>query len=220
MKLKIAIVTIFVLIMNVFAQNPEDIVKNHLELTGGEKAWNNLNSIILKGDVTMGIENSVPMVIYHKRPYKKRVVFVMNNKELLNEGFDGKNGWTYSDILKKNVVIPNYQPDAFDSDLLMYKKKGFVLKYIGEEKIEGIDCHKISLQKNKNLTYYYFDKKTNHLIAEDNKDELLVYSKFKTINGLSFAMKIVGKPKEGGEYIVNFTEIKINPNINDKMFKF
>ena len=220
MKLKISIIAIFVLIMNVFAQNPEDIVKKHLELTGGEKAWNNLNSIILKGDVTLDVENSVPMVIYHKRPYKKRVVFVMNNKELLNEGFDGKNGWTYSEILRKNVVIPNYQPDAFDSDLLMYKKKGFVLKYIGEEKIEGIDCYKISLQKNKNLTYYYFDKKTNHLIAEDNKDELLVYSKFKTINGLDFAMKIVGKPKEGGEYIVNFTEIKINPNINEKMFKF
>lgn len=220
MKLKLTIITLFMLAISSFAQNAEDIVNKNIEVTGGEKAWNNLNSIILKGEVSLDVDNTMPMIVYHKRPYLKRVAFVMNNKEILNEGYDGTNGWTYSDILKKNVVVPNYQPDAFDSDLLMYKKKGFKLKYIGEETVEGIDCYKISLQKNKNFIYFYFDKKTYNLIAEDNKDEKLIYSNFKKINGLQFAMKIVGKPKEGGEYVVYFSEIKINPNISDKFFKF
>lgn len=220
MKFRLSIIVFLLSIITLFAQDAAEIVSKNLEVSGGEKAWNNLNSIFLKGDVSLDVDHSYPMIIYHKRPYQKKVVFVVNNKEVLNEGYDGKNGWTYSDILKKNIVVPDYQPDAFDSDLLAYKKKGFTLKYIGEDTIDGIATYKISLQKNKNITYYYFDKKTYQLIAEDNKEELLVYSNFKKINGLTFAMKITGKPKQGGEYVVVFNDIKINPFIDDKQFKF
>lgn len=220
--MKTALSVLVFLFSTVFllAQNAEEIVQKNIENTGGEKSWINLNSIILKGDVALDVNNTYPLVVYHKRPYHKRVVFIMNQKEVLNEGYDGKNGWTYSDILKKNVVVPNYQPDAFDSDLLMYKKKGFTVQLVGETEVEKIPVYKVVLSKNKNITYYYFDKKTYQLLMEENKEETLIYSNYKKINGLTFAMKIVGKPKQGGEYVVTFSEIKINPSISEKQFKF
>ena len=203
-----------------FAQSADDIIKNNLEKTGGEKAWNNLNSIILRGSVSFNLETSYPMVIRHKRPYLKKVSFVMDGKEILNEGYDGKYGWTYNEISKKNIVIPDYKPDAFDSDLLKYKQKGFNVKLVGKEKYEGGNCYRIELAKNKNISYYCFDEKTYQLVFEENKDEVLYYSDYKNFSGLAFATKIVGKPKEGGEYIIRFNTIQINPPIDSKVFNF
>ena len=205
----------------VFCQNAEEIIKKNLEVSGGEVAWNNLNSIILKGEANINVDYSYPMIIQHQRPYNKKVSFIMNGKEVLNEGYDGKYGWTYSDINKKNIVVPDYTPDAFDSDLLKYKQKGFNVKYIGKETYDkGKQCYKVELLKNKNQSFYCFDDKTYEVVFEENKDEVLFYSEYKKFNGLSFATKIVGKPKDGGEYVIKFNTIQINPHIDKKVFKF
>lgn len=205
----------------VFCQNAEEIIKKNLEVSGGEVAWNNLNSIILKGEANINVDYSYPMIIQHQRPYNKKVSFIMNGKEVLNEGYDGKYGWTYSDINKKNIVVPDYTPDAFDSDLLKYKQKGFNVKYIGKETYDkGKQCYKVELLKNKNQSFYCFDDKTYEVVFEENKDEVLFYSEYKKFNGLSFATKIVGKPKDGGEYVIKFNTIQINPYIDKKVFKF
>jgi len=204
-----------------FAQDAEKIIESHINKTGGEANWNSLNSIVLKGEAIINVGDSYPMIVYHQRPYNKRVVFVMNGKEILNEGYDGKMGWTYSEVTKKNVVIPNYKPDAFDADVLKYKQKGFKIKYLGLDKYDqNNSCYKIELTKNANSTIYCFDKNSYEIVMEKNNEETLYYSNFKNYNGLSFATKIVGKPKEGGEYIIQFNDIKINPAIDKKKFKF
>src|SRR5690606_12893480 len=106
--------------LNLNAQSAEQIINQHLKTSGGVENWKKLNSIILKGDVILGLEQSYPMTVYHRRPYEKKVVFTVNGKELLNEGYDGKNGWTYNDLSGKNEILQNYQPDSFDSDIMEY----------------------------------------------------------------------------------------------------
>lgn len=207
--------------MIAYSQSAEQIIAQNLEKSGGEHAWNNLNSIILKGEAHLSVDNAYPIIIQHQRPYNKRVTFVIEGKEILNEGYDGKNGWTYSEIQKKNVIVPNYTPDAFDSDLLKFKQKGFKVNKVGTVDYEkGKVCNKIELLKNKNQSFYCFDTKTHQLVFEENKDETLYYHDYKTFGGLSFATKIIGKPKEGGEYIIRFNTIQINPHIDKKIFKF
>lgn len=220
-KIKITVLTILLASASVSAQDVNQIIAKNLEITGGEKSWNNLNSIILKGEAMLNVDNSYPLIIKHQRPYAKRVTFIIDGKEILNEGYDGTNGWTYSEIQKKNVIVPNYIPDAFDSDLLKYTQKGFHVKLIGKESYEtGKQCYKIELTKNKNVSQYCFDDKTYHLIFEKNNDETLFYKDYKNFQGLTFATKIIGKPKEGGEYIIKFSSIIINPHIDKKEFKF
>ncbi|WP_413532315.1 LolA family protein [Empedobacter brevis] len=207
-----------------FAQNAEKIIETHIQKTGGEAAWNSLNSIILRGEAIINVGDSYPMIVYHQRPYNKKVVFVMNGKEILNEGYDGNVGWTYSEVAKKNVPVKDYKPDSFDSDILKYKQKGFKVKYLGIDKYDqnnqNNSCYKIELTKNANSTVYCFDKNSYEIVMEKNKDETLYYSNFKNYNGLSFATKVVGKPTEGGEYVIKFNDIKINPAIDKKNFKF
>lgn len=221
LKMKLSTIVLSLFSVAVFGQDADKIIETHIQKTGGESAWNNLNSIILKGEAIINIGDTYPMIIYHQRPYNKKVVFVMNGKEILNEGYDGKNGWTYSEVANKNVVVPEYKPDAFDSDVLKYKQKGFKVKYVGTEKYDQKNsCYKVELTKNANSTVYCFDKNSYEIVMEKNKEETLYYSNFKMFNGLSFATKILGKPTEGGEYIIRFSDIKINPAIDKKNFKF
>lgn len=202
------------------AQTAESIINQHLETSGGINKWRSLNSIILKGNATLSVEQSFPIVVYHRRPYEKRVAFIIKGKEVLNEGYDGKDGWTYSEITDKNVKMPNYQPDSFESDILDYQKKGFEAEYTGKDKVENRECYKVVLTKFTNKTTYCFSTKDYSLLSEENKDEKLFYYNYKSFGGLQFATKTIGQPKEGGEYVITFSEILINPSIDDKVFKF
>lgn len=133
LKVKISVLVVAFSSVFAFSQTADQIIQDNIDRSGGEKAWNNLNSIILKGEALLNVDYAYPIVINHERPYNKSVTFKIDGKDVLNEGYDGKAGWTFSDIQKKNVVIPNYAPDAFDSDLLKYKQKGFQVKLIGKE---------------------------------------------------------------------------------------
>lgn len=202
------------------AQTAESIINQHLENSGGISKWKNLNSIILKGSVTLGVEESFSMVIYHRRPYEKKVAFIIEGKEVLNEGYDGKNGWTFSEISKKNEKVPNYQPDSFDSDMMEFSKKGFEANYLGKVKEDGKECHKIQLTKHTNKIAYCFSTKDYSLLSEETDDEKIFYYDYKSFDGLQFATKLIGRPKDGGEYVIRFNQIQINPAIADKVFKF
>lgn len=202
------------------AQTADQIINQHLENSGGIKNWKNLNSLIMKGDALLSVEQSFPITIYHQRPYKKKVVFIVNGKEMLNEGYDGKNGWTYNELSQKNEIVKYYQPDSFEDDLVDYQRKGFSANYTGKDKNNGSECYKIELTKNVNKTTYCFSTKDYSLLWEENKDEKMYYSDYKKFSGLYFATKITGQPKNGGEYVIKFSSIQINPAIDSKVFKF
>ncbi|SMC53124.1 LolA family protein [Moheibacter sediminis] len=206
--------------ISISAQTAESIINQHLESSGGISKWKGLNSIILKGSVTLGIEESFSMVIYHRRPYEKKVAFIIEGKEVLNEGYDGKNGWTFSEISKKNEKVPGYQPDSFDSDMMEYSKKGFEAQYIGKAKEEGKECYKVVLTKHTNKITYCFSTKDYSLLSEETNEEKTLYFDYKSFDGLQFATKQIGRPKDGGEYVIKFNQIQINPAISDKVFKF
>lgn len=206
--------------VSVSGQTAESIINQHLENSGGIEKWRSLNSIILRGEATLEVGKSFPMVIYHRRPNEKKVAFIIDGKEILNEGYDGKNGWTFSEISNKNEKVPGYQPDSFESDILDYQRKGFGAAYTGKDKVDGKECFKVVLTKHTNKITYCFSTKDYSLLSEENQEETLYYYDYKSYDGLEFATKMIGQPKQGGEYVIRFTEIKINPSIPDKVFKF
>lgn len=217
---KLSFVLLSILSFSLFAQSADDIINQNLEKSGGVKNWKNLNSVIMRGDALLSLEQSFPMVIYHKRPYQKKVVFLIEGKELLNEGYDGKNGWTYNEISGKNEIVKGYQPDSFESDILDYKKKGFEAKYVGKSKSDNQECYKVELTKNVNKTTYCFSTQNYSTLWEESDEERIYYYDYKVFNGLRFSTRIVGQPKNGGEYVIVFNSVLINPVIEDKVFKF
>lgn len=202
------------------AQSAEEIIDKHLEVTGGIEAWNNLNSIIIDGQVSIDVSDVVHIKIEHARPYFKRVSYIVDGKEMLSEGFDGKQAYTYNELNGNYKKLANYQKDAFETDILNYKKKGFKVSLIGKEKLNSKDVFKVKLTKNTVENYYWFDAKNFQLLKEQNELETVNYSDFKKVGKLSFAHRMEATPVGGKEYVVIFEKIIPNAAIPAERFIF
>lgn len=202
------------------AQNADQIIDRHFEATGGAEAWNRLSSVIIEGQVAIDVSSVVPLKIEHKRPYFKRVSFIVDGKEQLSEGYDGQNAFTYNEVDGKFRPLKDYKPDSFETDFLDYRKKGFKTEFMGTETRNGKEVYKIKLIKNTVIDYLFFDTKTYQLIGEENQYESVNYSDFRKVNGLTFAHRIESTPIGGKEYVIIFDRIVPNAAIDDARFKF
>ena len=202
------------------AQNADQIIERHFEATGGMDHWNQLNSMLIEGVVSVDVSDIVPIKIEHKRPYFKRVSYMVNGKEQLSEGYDGNTAYTYNEINGKFRELKDYQPDSFETDLLNYKKKGFKAEFLKSEAINGKQAFKIKLTKNTVVDFYWFDAETYQLLREENQIETVNYSDFKKVNGLIFAHRMEATPKGGKEYVVIFNKLIPNAAISESRFKF
>ena len=151
----------FVLLMccMINAQTAKEIIDKNIELSGGLTNWKLLNSVILQGKVTLGINDDYPIKIYQLRPNLTKTVITINKKETPVEGYDGKKGYAMNYATNKIQVYPNYTPESFDNDFIDWENKGFNAQYLGKEKIGEVYCHKVELTKNVNKTIYFFDTK-------------------------------------------------------------
>lgn len=202
------------------AQTADEIIQKHFEVTGGEKAWNQLNSIIIEGQVSIDVSQVVNIKIEHARPYFKRVSYIIDGREVLSEGFDGQNAYTYNELDGKYRRLSDYSQDSFETDILNYKKKGFSVDLIGTEMVNTKNAYKIKLTKNTVEDYYWFDTTTYQLIREQNQLETVNYSDFRKVGGLTFAHRMEATPAGGMEYVVIFNKIIPNAHIAQERFIF
>jgi len=150
---------IFLLLSFVFgsfclAQTAKEIIDKNIELSGGLTNWKLLNSVMLQGKVTLGINDEYPIKIYQQRPNLTKTVITIDKKETAIEGYDGNKGYAMNYAANKLQEYPNYTPENFDNDFIDWESKGFTAKYLGKEKIGDTYCHKVELVKNVNKTLY------------------------------------------------------------------
>lgn len=217
------IILIFSLLFSTlyFSQTAKEIIDKNIENSGGLTNWKLLNSVILTGRVTLGINDEYPISIYQQRPNLTKTSIVINKKETPLEGFDGKKGYAMNYATNKIQEYPNYIPESFDNDFIDWENKGFEAKYIGKEKVGNIYCHKVELTKNVNKNYYYFDTTDFILIKEEKKDETLIYSDYKKIGNLMFPFRIESSsPKKDGDYVMLINKVEINKVLPSNTFKF
>ena len=87
-----------IMLMSCFvsAQTAKEIIDNNIELSGGLTNWKLLNSVLLQGKVTLGVNDEYPIKIYQERPNLTKTVITINKKETPIEGYDGKKGYALS----------------------------------------------------------------------------------------------------------------------------
>lgn len=218
---KIFIVFILIFSQSIFSQTAKEIIDQNIENSGGLTQWKLLNSIILSGKVTLGINDEYPIKIYQQRPNLTKTTIIINKKETAVEGFDGKKGFAMNYATNKLQEYPNYIAESFDNDFIDWENKGFEAKYLGKEKVGETYCHKIELTKNVNKNIYYFDTKTMMLLKETKKDETLLYSDYKKVGTLLFPFRIESNsPKKDGDYVIILNKIETNKVLPDNTFKF
>ncbi|MBW8362316.1 MAG: histidine kinase [Kaistella sp.] len=213
----------FIIIMSGFvsAQTAKDIIDKNIELSGGLTNWKLLNSVVLQGNVTLGVNDDYPIKIYQQRPNLTKTVISINKKETAIEGYDGKKGYAMNYATNKIQEYPNYVAESFDNDFIDWENKGFEAKYLGKEKVNDVYCHKVELTKNVNKTVYYFDSKNYMLVKEYKKDEVLNYSDYRKVGALMMPFRIESSsPKKDSDYLMLINKIEVNKVFPANTFKF
>lgn len=217
---KLLLLLILVSQMN-FAQTAKEIIDKNIELTGGLTNWKLLNSVILQGKVTLGINDEYPIKIFQQRPNLTKTVITLNKKDMPIEGYDGTKGYAMNYATNKIQEYPTYNAESFDNDFIDWESKGFEAKYLGKEKLGEGYCHKVELTKNVNKTIYYFDTKSYMLLKEIKTDETLSYSDYKKIGGLLMPYRLESSSqKRDSDYVMIINKIETNKVLPPNTFKF
>lgn len=203
------------------AQTAKEIIEKNIELSGGLTNWKLLNSVVLQGKVTLGINDEYPIKIYQQRPNLTKTVITINKKETAVEGYDGKKGYAMNYATNKLQEYPNYIAESFDNDFIDWENKGFEAKYLGKEKIGESYCHKVELTKNVNKTIYYFDTKNYMLLKEAKTEETLDYGDYRKVGALLMPFRLQStSQKKDGDYVMIINKIETNKVFPANTFKF
>lgn len=204
-----------------FAQTAKEIIDKNIELTGGLTNWKLLNSVILQGKVTLGINDEYPIKIFQQRPNLTKTVITLNKKDTPIEGYDGTKGYAMNYATNKIQEYPTYNAESFDNDFIDWESKGFEAKYLGKEKLGEVYCHKVELTKNVNKTIYYFDTKSYMLVKEIKTDETLSYIDYKKVGGLLMPYRLESSSqKRDSDYVMIINKIETNKVLPPNTFKF
>lgn len=203
------------------SQTGKEIIDKNIEMSGGLTNWKLLNSVILSGSVTLGVNDRYPVKIYQSRPNLTKTAVIIDKKETVIEGYDGKKGYAMNYATNKIQEYPAYTPESFDNDFIDFESKGFSARYLGKEKVGEKFCHKVELTKNVNKATYYFDVRTFMLLKEQKSDETLEYSDYKKVGNLFFPFKIEGSSsKKDADYVILVTKVETNKVLPANSFKF
>lgn len=203
------------------AQTAKEIIDKNIELSGGLNNWKLLNSVLLQGKVTLGINDEYPIKIYQQRPNLTKTTIMIGKKESAIEGYDGTKGYAMNYASNKLQEYPNYVAESFDNDFIDWENKGFQAVYLGKEKVGDIYCHKVELTKNVNKSLYFFDSKSYMLLKEIKKEETLSYSDYRTVGSLKMPYRIESSsPKRDGDYVMILNKIETNKVFPANTFKF
>lgn len=233
LKFNYLVFLIFILFLNSCSQSPDDIIDKCVKASGGADAYKNLKTISCSMKTTV-LNFELMSNLFFKLPDKMRAEYIFQDKKGIGI-INGNTGWSYSDTLialDENAFNTlksqmESQLEFFINPFYNYQKKGLKVEYIGDEKVDGKDVHKIrTIAKDSSEIYYFIDKNT-YLIQRTNSKTLVnnvfveataVFSSYKKINGLLIP-EVIGIFTEGKKTAeMKFEKVDINTNLDDALF--
>ncbi len=242
MKLKITLsIALITFFTAGYAQTADEVVNKYLEATGGVEKWKSVKSMKMEGKVPTP-NGEFPLIILLKGPNKSKVVVNVQGKELVQAAYDGETGWSLNpfaggtDAVKLDEEQTKELKDQELEDALIdYKKKGHAITLEGKEEIDGVQCYKIKLEKNKNndkddvTEIRYFDAENAVLIMSKSYlrsgpgkgTEIQNFvSDYQEVNGLMVPFSMDQRVNGNSVSKITFTKILMNENLDDSVFAF
>ncbi|MFT5778459.1 MAG: outer membrane lipoprotein-sorting protein [Crocinitomicaceae bacterium] len=222
----------------------ESILDTYFENIGGREAWSKLEGHKISAEVeAQGM--TIPLEIYALKDGRTITRFSVMGMDLAQGAFDGEVSWSTNfmsmepeksdaETTANTLLDSKDYPDPF----LNYKANGYSVELMEEDMVDGVECYKLKLTKSphiidgeevENVQYYFFDKENFvpvQVEQEINSGEMkgqtsvTVFSDYQEVEGLYFPFSVTQKIKDGEGQTVEFSEIELNPEVEDEMFHF
>ena len=164
------------------------------------------------GESRINIKTKYPDKLYTEILYPNNaiVTFIINGDSGIIKSPKGTENIPQSDLIKYR------EGDKFLLEL-DFKKLGYMIKLIGEEKIRGSDCYIIEIDKKYEKIKYLIDKENFQVlrtITGENITDIFETIKIDGIKLIKTSRSINGTDTMTGNYV----EQKLNIEIDDKIF--
>jgi phage-related holin len=234
-SMKKSVITVFAIIIALVnvakAQTLSEVLDKHFKAVGQEKMMA-VNSFYIKAKVSqMGME--MPMEMKIKKPDMFIMTVEMQGQKMI-QAFDGQKGWmiapwvsTDPQELSGAQLTQAKDQVNMEGELYNYEKKGSTAELGGKVNVDGKEVYRIKLTSKDGDAKDYFIDTNTYLISKvkakvsaqgQTVDVEQIMSEYKTIDGITMAMKIESKSPMGTALII-MEEVKFNEKFDDAIFK-
>ena len=216
--------------VNLFAQNPKEVIDKCINVLGGEEAVKKFSDYKAKGEIKismrgMELSGKLESIQKGRKIWRRTEVVFGKDVYVMLQAFDGKTAWM--DRMGTIVDQPslNYETDlSHDLDLLIEKEA--VFSFAKEKEIEGRRAIGIEVDFKGKKTTFFIDKKTYTILEMVYKDlyfgekftkEMLErrirYGDYKKLDGVFFPTKMTIYQEGKKQVEFQFSEVSFNPEI-------
>ena len=225
-----------------FAITVEEVIQGYIDNTGGVEAWAALQGMKLQGEMQQG-NMKFPFTVIQLKDGRQATEFEVQGKKLKQQVYDGNVVWsTNFQTMKAEQAssedLQNFKNNLndFPFALFDYKKKGYKVELMGEEKFAGTDTYKVKVQQEPltidgkqvdDIVYYYFDKDAlvpvgleGEMKKGPGKGMTMVtqFSDYQEVEGLVIAYTTKMGVKDSPGMVMTFKAVELNPSVSADVF--
>lgn len=233
-------ISIFFLIllfsMNLFAQNPNDIVNKCVNALGGEEALKKYSSYHAKGEVMvsmygMELPGTLETIEMGRKKWSRLKIAFRREIYTMIMSYDGKTAWM--DRMGTIVDQPslNYESDL-DHHTSLLIEKGAVFSFVKEKEIEGRKTFGIEVDFKSKKTAFFIDQETYTVLeviyndlyygekfTKEKMEKRVSFRDYKKFDGVLFPTRMTVY-REGKKYLeLHYREVSFNPKVALAKFK-
>lgn len=210
------------------AQTADEVINKHIAAMGGADKLASLKTVRMEGNLnTQGVE--VALTLTKKHLVGMRVdmeIMGTSNYQIVN----ATKGWAFMPVMQQTEP-QEMKPDQLKSaqgqldlqgSLFNYKQKGYTAEYVGLEKVDGKDAHKLKVVKEGRDVMYFVDATSGFILKTASKatiqgqemDIQTTYADYKqTPEGFWFPFS--STTLQGP---MSFSKIEVNVPVDEKIF--
>ncbi|MCX7737711.1 MAG: outer membrane lipoprotein-sorting protein [Candidatus Kapabacteria bacterium] len=211
------------------AQTAEEIINKSIAAVGGTEKYQNLKSIFVNAEVnSMGFTIPISITQKGKSFYIEQSIM----GQVMKIGYDGTEGWMVNPMggssepqKMDEAQLEQFkqQNDITKNPVLKFKEEGNKFELMGIEKVDDVKAYKIKTTNKDNEERILFINSSNYLpiklVTERGEEQGEVLIKdYKDIGGIMM-FHLIEVKSQGQDISFKFNEIKLNPEVDDKIFK-
>jgi outer membrane lipoprotein-sorting protein len=235
MRIFWGIASLLIVASSLQAQSADEIIAKYLKTVGGIDKIQAVNTLIRTGKFTGGGGFEAEVRQENKRPNLVREEFSIQGMTGIT-AYDGKTGWKIEpwggrrdpEALGEEEMKGILEDTDFDGPLVNYKQKGYTVKYLGTDPVDGTDAYKLEVALTRDDTWtFYMDMdycvpikiEIKRMVRGEAREYELALGDYKEVNGwfMPFFVEAKGKGDPSGSK-TTYEKIEANVPVDDSRF--